>query len=254
MTTTARPRARAAELARRQAAGREARRRRLVMWTGALVVVGLLAAIAVAVASASRGDGTAVATGEVTAPAHATADGVVGVGRDDAPVTVSVFFDYLCPFCGRFEAANGAELERLVDSGRARVELHPLAFLDAQSDGTSYSSRTANALATVADGAPDRVLAFHQGLFRQQPEEGTRGLTDQQIADIARDADVPDAVVDRFGDRTFVPWIADVTERAFASGISGTPTVLVDGSAFTSGDLYTAGPLTEAVEAAAAAR
>lgn len=253
MSTSTSHRTRAAE-ARRAAADREARLRRLVAWGGGLVVVGLIAAIVLAVVSARGGGEDALdAPGEVVVPAGATADGAIPVGQADAPVTVTVYFDYLCPFCGRFEAANGSQLARLVDDGTARLELRPLSFLDGQSDGSAYSSRTANALATVADGAPEQVLAFHEGLFEQQPEEGTAGLTDEQLAEVARDAGVPDAVVARFGDRTHAGWVADVTERAFDAGITGTPAVLLDGAEF-DGDLYTAGPLTDAVDAAAAGR
>jgi protein-disulfide isomerase len=221
------------------------------MRVGAVLVVGLLVAIAVAAGLASRGGDSPEPVGPVVVPAHATADGAIPVGQQDAPVTVTVFFDYLCPFCGRFEAANDPELDRLLQAGQARVELRPLSFLDPQSAGTEFSTRAANALATVADGAPEHIWSFHQELFREQPEEGTGGLTDEQLAGIARDAGVPDAVAERFTDRTFTGWVADVTKQAFASGVSGTPTVLVDGTVF-SGDLYTPGPLTEAVTSAAA--
>ena len=253
MTTSTRPSTRAAEQARQLAAREEQERRRAVRRAGAFVVGALVVAIAIAVAlSLGSGEDDQVA-GPVVVPAGATADGRVAVGQADAPVSVTVFFDYLCPFCGRFEAANSDELDRLVESGQVRVDLRPLSFLDAQSDGTRFSTRTANALATVADGAPDTVWDFHRALFAQQPEEGTKGLTDAQLVDIARDAGVPDPVVNRFAAEEFTGWVDDVTQKAFDSGITGTPTVLVDGHVF-KGDLYSTGPLTQAVEAAAAGR
>lgn len=76
------------------------------------------------------------------------------MGKADAPVTVEIYFDYMCPACGAFEAANGDELDRLLEAGVVRVELRPLSFLDDQSNGTAYSTRAANAIATVADAAP----------------------------------------------------------------------------------------------------
>jgi hypothetical protein len=104
-------------------------------------------------------------------------------------------------------------------------------------------------VATVADRAPDKVLAFDQALFARQPEEGGKGLDDARLADLARGAGVPQEVVDAFAARTFEPWIGQVTEKAFASGINSTPTVKVDGVVF-KGDLLTAGPLAEAINAA----
>jgi protein-disulfide isomerase len=155
----------------------------------------------------------------------------------------------MCPYCGRFERANGAEIARLVRDRTVRLEIYPLAFLDEASAGTEYSTRAANAVATVADGAADRLLPFHQALFDRQPEEGGEGLTDDEIAALAREAGVPDAVAGRFGERRFVSWVRQSTTAAFDGGITGTPTVRIDGEPFT-GDLYTAGPLTRAVSAA----
>jgi protein-disulfide isomerase len=166
-------------------------------------------------------------------------------------VTVQIYYDYMCPACGAFEAANSGELDRLVADGTARVELHPIAFLDRLSSGTRYSTRSANAVAVVADAAPDSVWAFHSALYQHQPAEGSTGLTDRQIADVASHAGVPAAVVERFADGTFQPWVASTTRQAFASGVEHTPTITVNGTVF-DGDAFTVGPLTEAIESAAA--
>ena len=41
-----------------------------------------------------------------------------------------------------------------------------------------------------------------------------------------------------------------MTQKAFDSGIQGTPTIKIDGEVFT-GDVYSVGPLTQAIESAA---
>ena len=249
MTTSTRSEARVGRQ-QQELAAREVERRRTAAWAGGLVIVLLLAAIAVAVALAAGGDrGEPDAQGPLVVPANATADGVVAVGQDEAPVTVTVFFDYLCPFCGRFEVANSARMEALVDSGRARVEFRPMAFLDPRSEGTRYSTRAANALATVSDGAPERTWAFHRALFHEQPAEGTPGLDDDRIEEIARRVGVPPAVTARFRQGAFEPWVAQATSAAFAAEVKGTPTVLVDGEPF-EGDLYAPGALADAVRTA----
>jgi protein-disulfide isomerase len=237
--------------AREAAEQQRKKRQRLLTWAGVVVILGLLAAIAFVVVRAASGDDSPAPAGEVVTPSGADADGGVLVGSADAPVTVTVYYDYMCPACGAFEQVNGTELDRLLEEGTAQVELHPISFLDRTSQGTRYSTRAANAFATVADGAPDQVWAFHEALYADQPEEGTEGLSDEEIATIARDAGVPDAVVEEFAELRYEGWVAEVTEKAFDSGISGTPTVLIDGEPF-DGDLYQSGPLTSAVEAAAA--
>jgi len=235
-----------------EAAARKARQRRIAQVLGGIVILGLVAAIVVVVVKASGGSDPAVEKpkGEVVAPQNLTDSGAVLAGDPDAPVSVEIYYDYMCPACGAFEAANGEELNRLMDEGVARLELRPISFLDDASEGTRYSTRAANAFAAVVDGAPDLVWAFHQALYADQPEEGTEGLSDDEIAAIATDAGVPADVVDRFTDGTFEPWVADVTAEAFDSGVTGTPTIKIDGASF-EGDPYTVGDLTEAIESAA---
>ena len=251
MSKQARIRTQELRKAQQEAAQRQARRRGVAMVLGGVVILGLVAAIIFAVVKASGGDdGPTQALDDVVTPSNVTSTGAIPVGEDDAPVTVEVFYDYMCPACGAFEAANSAELERLIEEGVAQVELRPISFLDEQSNGTKYSTRAANAMATVADGAPDSVWGFHTGMYRVQPEEGGEGLSDDQIADIAAAAGVSSDVVDRFEDGTYSSWVAAVTELAFDDGIQGTPTVKVNGEEF-EGDLYSVGPLTEAIESAA---
>lgn len=252
MSKQARLRTQEMRRAQRIVARRQARRRRILSAIGGLVIVGLISAIAVAVVKAAGHDpATTPGTGTVVAPANLTPNGTIPVGQADAPVAVTIYYDYMCPACGRFEAANSAELQRLVDAGIARLELHPLAFLDPQSSGTKYSTSAANAIATVADAAPDRVLDFHTALYEHQPREGSAGLDDDTIARIAADSRVPQTVTDRFTDDTYRAWVASITDGALKAGIDRTPTIMIDGTVF-DGDVFSTGPLTEAIESAAA--
>ncbi|MDP3891890.1 thioredoxin domain-containing protein [Nocardioides sp.] len=251
MSKQARIRTQELRKAQEEAARKQARRRAVAMVLGGVVILGLVAAIIFAVVKATGGDdGPTKALDDVTVPSNVTSTGAIPVGEDDAPVTVEIYYDYMCPACGAFEAANSVELDRLIEEGVAQVELRPISFLDEQSDGTEYSTRTANAMATVADAAPDSVWDFHAALYANQPQEGSEGLSDDQIGDIAREVGVSSEVVDRFDDGTYAPWVAAVTDLAFDNGVQGTPTVKVNGEEF-DGDLYTEGVLTEAIESAA---
>ena len=251
MGKQARTTARQQRIAQAAAARRRARRNRIFVASGGLVIVGLLVAIVVTLVNAAGGGSRVNVDAPTTlvAPAGATAAGAIQVGDPAAPVKLEVYLDYMCPFCGRFDRANADQLNRLVADGTVRLEIYPLSFLDKTSNGTRYSTRAANAAATVADRAPDKLLAFTQALFAQQPHEGSDGLTNDQIANLAHSAGVPQEVINTFVDRTFEPWIAKLTDTAFASGITGTPTLKINGTVF-KGDLYTVGPLTDAITAA----
>lgn len=238
------------------AAERRRRVRRRTLTVGGVAILGLLVAIGVSLVNAADGDDTrptAASAGPVAVPSSGTAAGAIVTGAPGAPVTVALYLDYLCPYCGRFEKANAAELDRLVAAGTVRLELHPLAILDRLSAGTRYSTRAANAVATVADAAPQRVLAFNRALYERQPAEGGPGLSDEDIAAIAAGVGVETVVTDRFRDATFESWVAAATASATRDGVSGTPTVRINGKAFT-GDLYTTGTLTRAVETVAGSR
>jgi len=231
-----------------QKATQEARVRNIV--TFSVLGVALLAIVGVlvwVVMSAARPATVAGTTGE----AGSETEFALLVGQSSAPVTVDIFQDFMCPFCGQFERANRDDLAAMVDAGTAQLRIHPMAFLDDASQGTQFSTRAANALVTVAKAEPDKVLAFNAALYDSQPEENTAGLTDAQIAELARGAGVSNETVATFASLANKSFVASATTKSFASGVKGTPTIKINGETFT-GDLYTAGALKDAVAKAAA--
>lgn len=235
---------RAAEAAARAAAER---RRRAVVGGVVAAVVLLVVLVVVVVVQTRR----TAPSADAAAPANTAADGQgFAVGREDAPVTLTVYADYQCPVCQRFEQANGDTLDQLVDDGQVRLEQRPIAILDRFST-TDYSTRALNAAAVVADQAGiDAFGRFSDLLFTHQPAEGSAGLSDEQLVEYAAQAGATGATVEQgitglqYGD-----WVASVTEDASRDGITGTPTVLVDGEALDPGQLTPQG-LTAAVAAA----
>ncbi|GAA3217770.1 thioredoxin domain-containing protein [Oerskovia jenensis] len=192
------------------------------------------------------------------APANATPDHglLAGAGDPAAPVTIEVYVDYMCPICGQFEEINGAGLTALREGGSARVVVHPVAILDRYSQGSRYSTRAAASAALVADRAPDAFQDFHAGLLAGQPEEGTAGLSDEQIADVARAAGVPADVVAEIADggaSRFASWVAAATGTATGDPALagprgfGTPTIVIDGERW-EGDWTDPQALTQAIE------
>lgn len=181
------------------------------------------------------------------------ADGVAGTTSGEEAVVVDVYSDYMCPICAAFEVATTDELAALREAGEITVVYHPIAILDRYANGTMFSTRSAAAAGLVADQAPEQFVAFHEAMYDNQPEEYTRGLSNETIGEIALGVGVPQSVVDQLDAWPFVPWVVAATTRAAEMDVTGTPTVFVDGQVF-SGDWRVAGALTEAVQAAASAR
>ncbi|MFP5415832.1 MAG: DsbA family protein [Actinomycetes bacterium] len=244
-------RSRREELAAQHA--RDARDRLIRRRVGlALAVTAIAVLVFAGIWIAATAPGRPAPTTATTPGATATGTDTwtIGVGRPDAPVRVDVYQDFMCPYCARFERANGPALEELVNAGTIRLEIHPMSFLDRASQGARYSTRAANAFITVAQADPDRVLAFNKALYDNQPAEGTPGLSDAQIATLAQAAGISRSVTDSFPQLRHAQWVTEGTQADFDSGIQGTPTVLIDGKPFT-GDLLTASALQAAIRAAA---
>ncbi len=165
-------------------------------------------------------------------------------------MTIDIYQDYMCPYCGQFERAQTSDLRVLTDTGTAKVVFHIMAFLDDSSSGTKYSTRAANAFVVVAQKEPDKALAFNSALFINQPSEGSTGLTDAELVSRAKSVGVSDAVTSTFASLSQADFVKGSNDAAFAAGIQSTPTVKVNGTAFTR-NLYSAGSLRAAAEKAA---
>jgi protein-disulfide isomerase len=201
------------------AALREAERRRRLMLVSA--AVGILVLFAAVIGfGLYRGQQSTVIV-----PPGATGDGVA-VGNSDAPVTIDVFEDFQCPICAKFEKITGPTLDELVRAGTVRVEYHPVAFLDRMSS-TEYSSRaSAAAGCAAADGVYPK---FATELFAQQPPEGGDGLPAETLISLGNAAGAGPDFGTCVRDDTFAGWTAQLTDAASRSGITGTPTVRVNG-------------------------
>ncbi|WP_199434246.1 DsbA family protein [Qaidamihabitans albus] len=113
-------------------------------------------------------------------------DGVVVVsGSPEAPVTIDVYADFLCPVCAQFEESYGDRLQREMAQGNLRVRTHMVPMLVERSDPPGYSLDAANAALLAADEG--RFTAYHDSLFAAQPEEGKRGYDDGQLIQLGHD-------------------------------------------------------------------
>ncbi|MDN5855166.1 MAG: DsbA family protein [Actinomycetia bacterium] len=149
------------------------------------------------------------------------------VGDTGSPVEVIVYEDFQCPYCGALEESAGDYIEDALENGEITVEYRTVSFLD-QASQNEFSSRAANAALCVYDAAgASAFFDFHETLFENQPDEGTAGPDDDQLTAYASDAGADVAAC--IADRSMADQVAATTKQMQEDGVTGTPTVTVDG-------------------------
>ncbi|WP_144754783.1 DsbA family protein [Curtobacterium pusillum] len=264
MTNNPRPtknerRAHARDLARERAAA-EKRRKRRNKWflqggigLGIVAIAAIVAIVVVNVNNANTvsatgpknmatgaiqftgGDGkvTPVTTKAVTAKGTPSA---VPTSNSDGAVAVTEYVDWACPVCKQFEAAYADQILDKVKSGDATLAIQPVSILDRSYQSSRYASRAANAAMCVANYAPDKFLDVQTQFFDNQPEEGTKGLTNAEIAKLVKAGGATGSNVSEcLSSEQFKGWVTRstslVTSNPDLQGTQGfgTPTIVVDG-------------------------
>jgi protein-disulfide isomerase len=186
-------------------------------------------------ASASpRADATVPA--DLSVPAGTDKAGAVIVGDPEAAKVVEVYVDYQCPYCQRWETELGAALmERALQPGSGMsVRQYNMAFLGEANrslDPPAASARAANAAACVLDGTGVRAFVdFNSAIFAAPGGEDPASRFDTaSLVALASSVGADEDAVACIEEERFVPFVAATTQAAFARGVTGTPTVLVNG-------------------------
>lgn len=150
------------------------------------------------------------------------------IGRSDAPVTLEVWTDYQCPYCGAW--ANGIEptlYERYITEGKLRIVHHDFAFLG---DGSAADeSMNAAAGATCAERQdPAKFWAFHSYLFANQNGENQGWFSVERLRTIAAAIGLDTAAWEScMADPTVRARISADTDAARQLGVTSTPTLKI---------------------------
>jgi protein-disulfide isomerase len=168
----------------------------------------------------------------VTAPTNLT-DGGLLLGNPEAPITVDVYEDFICPACKEFQGLYAEQFTAWTSDGSVKIVYRPVAILDDHST-TNYSTRALNAFAAVLDTSPDAAQAYYDLLMESQPDQRGPGLGDDVLLDLAEQAGADRAAVEpAIASLKFRDWTKEQNEYLSKNfqenGKVGTPTVVVDG-------------------------
>jgi protein-disulfide isomerase len=198
-----------------------------------LAIVGVVVGTVIA-KNTSGGSGT-VAAGSL--PKGVTeSGGGISTERAKAGSTgpvVDLYEDFQCPSCEQLEQVLGPKLRELETAGTIRLRYHVLTFLD-RNLGNDSSSRAANAAMCAADQG--RFGAYHDVVYANQPSQEGKGWTDAELEAFAQQAGITGGAMTSWQtcvkDESHKAYIASVQSASDTSGVTGTPTVMVDGRKF----------------------
>lgn len=147
-------------------------------------------------------------------------------GSSEPLATLTVYEDFLCPYCGLFEKTYGPTIAKMIDAGQIGVDYTMVSVLG-RHDKTSYSVRSGAMAYCVADVDKGAFRRFHAALFARQPEEtATTFPADDQLLDQARQAGATGSVTDCVHSGKYLAMVNNAVENA---KIEGTPTINLNG-------------------------
>ncbi|MEW2359718.1 thioredoxin domain-containing protein [Spirillospora sp. NPDC029432] len=165
---------------------------------------------------------------------------------------VEVYEDFACPPCGNFDRMIDPMLKELAVAGKAKVVFRPMVvFAKGTEPMYSNSLRAASAMRCLGDGA--RWLAYQDALYAHQPaSEHTEGYAIDDLISYAAPLGVTDeAFKTCVREQHRAPAVLAASRAYVAAGVSGTPSVRIDGQEVDRSRTGTAEQLRAAIESAA---
>jgi protein-disulfide isomerase len=158
------------------------------------------------------------------------------LGKKSAPVSIIEFGDYKCPNCKNF-AANVIPLikQQLVDTGKAKLFFFNDAFI---ADDSTRSAKFAEAV--YHELGNEVFWKFHELLYTKQPADPdaekkdifTEQFLTNTLKEVAGTEDVNKVVAYFQAKKSDAAFKKDM-KYALQLGVTGTPTLFVNGKVFT---------------------
>ncbi|MER5884470.1 thioredoxin domain-containing protein [Streptomyces sp. NPDC001941] len=228
---------------RERQAKKDKARRQIVVAVSTVAVLAAAGGIGYAVMQANKPSHWESVKDEknVAAPANTTGTNgtTVVVGKSTAKKTLELYEDSRCPICATFEQAVGETVKKDVDAGKYKIKYVGATFID-NSDQGEGSKNALSALGAALNVSPDAFLAYKSALYsaKYHPDE-----RDDKFAKDSYLLEVADTVPALKGNAAFKKAVEDGTYDAWAikmsqafdkSGVTGTPTLKMDGKKVTS--------------------
>jgi protein-disulfide isomerase len=173
------------------------------------------------------------------------------MGNPDAPVRIDVFEDFQCPACQFFtQSVESQVITDLLSTGQVYYVFRHYPFLDDRS-ATKESDQAANASLCAAD--QERFWDYHDLLYTNWSGENQGSFSNRRLVAFAEELNLDmDAFNSCFDEKRFQDQIDQDIQDALRMGISGTPSVFVNGTIVSPTKVPTFEEIKAAVDAALA--
>ncbi|HMM94523.1 MAG: thioredoxin domain-containing protein [Micrococcales bacterium] len=217
-----------------------------------VVVVAIVAVVAGVIWSETSKKSAVVGSGKELPPGVTALGAGYPAFSDVTPVagapTLDLYEDFQCPACKSFEDQFGQTVEDLAKAGKVKLVYHVKNFLD-DNLGNTWSTQAANAAFCAADAG--KFQEFHDQAYANQPTEGA-GFTDAQLKQFAQAAGISGAALTTwqqcYDAGKYVTYVQSVEDSSARQGVTGTPTLKLNGTQLGNAELASPDALTKAIQ------
>lgn len=208
---------------------RKAKQKQFGFIGGAILAAVIVVGILIIATRDSDSDNSSVTLPAAMLDASIPRDGRI-LGDPNAPVTIVEYSDYQCPFCKRFHEDVFPQLrDEYIKTGKVKFVYTDYTLIDGFTEGDyGESDRAADAVACA--GAQGKFWEMHDTVMHNQTGENIGGFTK---ANLAKMAELLDLNMGDFNscldDRDYKDEIAAGEEQGKAMGVSGTPSLFING-------------------------
>ncbi|AWZ08149.1 MULTISPECIES: DsbA family protein [unclassified Streptomyces] len=224
--------------AEREKQAKQARARRQVfVAAGVAAALALVGGVGYLVVQANKpGEWDKAADAALVAPKNTSGENgtTVIVGKADAKKTLELYEDSRCPVCATFEQAIGPQVKKDLDAGKYKIQYIGATFIDKGIPG-SGSKNALSALGAALNVSPEAFLEYKTALYSaaNHPEEKDDKFgkdaylltVADQVPALKDNAEFKKAVEDG----TYNRWALEMSKTFDKSGVTGTPTLKIDG-------------------------
>jgi len=151
------------------------------------------------------------------------------LGKSSAPVTMDVYEDFQCPYCGQYAlSVEPIIVADFVTNGQVRIVHHDFVFIDRKAG--DYESKL-TAIGAYCAEQQGKYFAYSHWVYNNQDGENAGGFRRERLTAIAVAAGLDETAFSKcLDDQAAAAFVAQTTATANALPVTGTPAIWVNGT------------------------